>query len=210
MRARRSCSHTDVRSAPKRRFAPMQNDLQSRGQRRRRDVAREGRAAALEARSCRSVSPLACARSSASVKACPTEAASLICCGDGSFSQPMTSTPIGSASARAGRARRAACRDTRAPPRTTREISATNRGFSSRNSASGIISGRPGIGRQAIDAERRGGLQGVAAAGELKNDGAAALDGGHGMMMEHREQVAQPVRGREGLEQAGLAWHGVV
>ena len=66
----------------------------------------------------------------------------------------------------------------------------------------------PGIRRQVIDTERRGGLQGVAAAGELKKDGAAPLDGGHGVVMEHREQVAQPVRGREGLKQAGLAWHG--
>ena len=58
-----------------------------------------------------------------------------------------------------------------------------------------------------VDTERRSGLQGVAAAGELKNDGAPPLDGGHGMLMEHGEQVTQPVRGREGLKQAGLAWH---
>ena len=63
----------------------------------------------------------------------------------------------------------------------------------------------PGLGRQVIDTERRGGLQRVAAAGELKEDGASALDGGDGMVMEHRKQVTQPVRGREGLEQAGLA-----
>jgi hypothetical protein len=63
----------------------------------------------------------------------------------------------------------------------------------------------PGIGGQVIDPEGRSGLQGVAAAGELKNDGASALDGGHGMVMKHRKQVIEPVRGREGLEQAGLA-----
>ena len=45
--------------------------------------------------SCRSASPLACARSSASANACPTEAASRICCGEGSVSQPMTSMPSG-------------------------------------------------------------------------------------------------------------------
>jgi hypothetical protein len=56
-----------------------------------------------------------------------------------------------------------------------------------------------------IDAEGRRGLEGVAGEGELKNDGAPALDGGHGMVMKHREQISQPVRGREGLEQAGLA-----
>jgi len=61
------------------------------------------------------------------------------------------------------------------------------------------------MGRQVIDTERRGRLQGVAAAGVLEKDGASAFDGRHGMVMEHRQQVAEPVRGREGLKQASLA-----
>ena len=162
-------------------------------------------AAALEARTADRLSPLACARSSARVKACPTEAASRICCGDGSFSQPMTSTPIwvcicASGMSTAGSVPRYSC----AAADNPRDIGDKPRFFVPEQRL-GNQSGRPGIGRQAIDAEGRGGLERVAAAGELKNDGASALDGGHGMVMKHREQVTQPVRGREGLEQAGLA-----
>ena len=203
MRARRSCSHTDVRSAPNRRFAPMQN-ISSPADSVVDETPRENACSSSRSSDCRSVSPLACARSSASVKACPTEAASRICCGEGSFSQPMISTPIGSASAPVGRAGPAACRDTRArrgqPARYRRRTAVSRRGTAPRESVG------PARDREAGDRRRRQRWpEGVAAAGELKNDGASALDGGHGMVMKHREQVAQPVRGCEGLEQAGLA-----
>ena len=59
-----------------------------------------------------------------------------------------------------------------------------------------------------VDAERRGGLERVAAASELKNNGAAAVDCRYGVVMEDGQQVAQPVCGRQGLEQAGFARHG--
>ena len=117
----------------------------------------------------------------------------------------MTSTPIGfcicaSGMSTAGSVPRYSVRAADDP----RDIGDKSRFFVPEQRL-GNRSGGPGIGRQAVDAERRGGLQGVAAAGELKKDGASALDGGHGMVMKHREQVTQPVRGREGLEQAGLA-----
>lgn len=58
---------------------------------------------------------------------------------------------------------------------------------------------------QVIDTERRSRLQGVAATRVFEEDGASAFDGRHGMVMKHRQQVAEPVRGREGLKQASLA-----
>ena len=67
--------------------------------------------------------------------------------------------------------------------------------------------GRPGLRRQVFDAIGRGGLQGVARAGELKQDRASTSDGGHRMLMQHRQQFAQPVGRRQGLKQAGLPRH---
>jgi hypothetical protein len=59
-----------------------------------------------------------------------------------------------------------------------------------------------------IDTECRRGLQRLSIARKLKEDGAAPLDSGDGMVMKDGKQVAQPVGGRKGLKQAGFALHG--
>jgi hypothetical protein len=63
----------------------------------------------------------------------------------------------------------------------------------------------PRIWRELFHAGRRHGVQGVAGAVEVKQDRVSAVDGRNSVMMEHRKQVAQPVGGRQRLEQAGLA-----
>ena len=49
------------------------------------------------------------------------------------------------------------------------------------------------------------GLEGVARAVELKENRVSAANSQNGLVMERRKQVAQPVCGRQCLEQAGLA-----
>jgi hypothetical protein len=70
----------------------------------------------------------------------------------------------------------------------------------------GNHSRKPWVGREPIHAGRRGCLQCVAIiALELEENRAPSAGRRNRVMVEHREQVAEAVGGRQCLEQAGLA-----
>lgn len=66
---------------------------------------------------------------------------------------------------------------------------------------------RPGVRRKALEAEGRRRAKGFAGPVEPKKDGTTALDSRNGAMVELWKQVAEPVAGGQGLEEASLASH---
>ena len=165
MPARRSWSQTEVRSAPKSRFAPL-HSISRPADSVVDETSRDERLQQLSELDCRSTSPVACARSSASVNACPPKPPGSSASVDGSFSQPMTRTPTGfciwaSGTSTAGRVPRYSERaaDDAGDIGDKMRLSVPEQGC--RDHA-----GRPRMWGQVIDAERRGGLQGIAAAGD--------------------------------------------
>ena len=204
MRARRSCSQTDVRSAPNRRFAPVQK-ASSPAVSVVFETSREKVCSSVFSWFCRSNSPAARAASSAITKACPTEAVSLSFSADGVVLQPTTSTPIDSCTRTSGIKTAARVPRNSEPLRKATETSSMNCGVPPSNRPSGTI--RPGQGssgrRSTPDADVA--CKRVAAAVELEQNRAAAVDGRNSVLVKNRKQVAEPVGGRQRLEQAGLA-----
>ena len=84
-------------------------------------------------------------------------------------------------------------------------MSSTNWGRPAANRLSGTIRAGHGSAGQQLDANRRGGLQRLPVGVEWEQNRAPAAGRGQRVVMEHRKQVAEPVGGRQRLEQAGLA-----
>ena len=198
-RACRSWSHTDVRSAPKRRFAPP-HSASSPAESVVLDTSRANVCSSSRSCLCRSISPAARARSSAMTKACPTEAASIQLLGRGrrvasNHQQANRLLPL------CERDQHGLCvtehlGHDRADARDV--VDHLRRSVSEQ--PFGNHSPRPNVVRQAIETKRRGGVQEIAPAAELKEDRAPAHYGGYGVIVEHRKQVAEPFGGRQRLE----------